>query len=47
MDGGEILTAGKAVLFFALPLGLAVWELVGLKRERRQQALARTRSSRP
>lgn len=37
MSGGEVLTAGKALLFFALPLGWAIWELVRTRRELRRQ----------
>jgi hypothetical protein len=37
VTGGEALTAGKALLFFALPLGFAVWELIRTRRELRRQ----------
>lgn len=36
MTSAEILTAGKAVIWFAVPLALAVWELVRLRRSQRR-----------
>ncbi|MEL7538115.1 MAG: hypothetical protein AAFZ58_14965 [Pseudomonadota bacterium] len=36
MDGAAILTFGKAAAFFGIPLGLALWELWRLERDRRR-----------
>lgn len=36
MTSAEILTAGKAVIWFAVPLALALWELVRLRRSQRR-----------
>lgn len=36
MDGGAILVIGKAVLWWAIPLGFAIVSLVRLRREIRR-----------
>lgn len=36
MDGGAILVLGKAVLWWAIPLGFAIVSLVRLRREIRR-----------
>jgi hypothetical protein len=41
MSGGELLIAGKAVLWFAIPLAAAAWDLRSLARERRRREAAR------
>lgn len=38
MIGAEVLTYGKAFLWFALPLALAVWELQRLRRSQRRNS---------
>jgi hypothetical protein len=33
MTGAEILTIGKAVIWWGFPLAFAVWQLVSVRRE--------------
>lgn len=41
MSGAEILTAGKALIWFAIPIALAIWELTRIRRERTRDRQAR------
>ena len=45
MTGGELLVAGKALIWFALPLGLAGWELWRLRRLRQERRRQQSRHS--
>lgn len=46
MDGGAILVLGKAVLWWAIPLGFAIVSLVRLRREiKRDREKARASES--
>jgi len=38
MTGAEVLTYGKAILWFALPLALGLWELQRLRRLQRRSS---------
>lgn len=44
MDGAEILTIGKTVIWLLLPIAFGVWQLVSVRREIRRDR-ERERSS--
>jgi uncharacterized protein HemX len=44
MSSEEILIAGKALIWFAIPLGLALWEWVRVRRSLRADRALRQES---
>lgn len=45
MTGAEILTIGKAVIWWGIPLAFAIWQLVSVRREIRRDRERADRAS--